>query len=125
MIAIAIIIAALFDPVREVSMMVFGGSANAQFVEHIEYRNQGPNALVGVYAFKAGDGGTYAATGNVKHKSAGTIPKTAKVAWVLGEPQKAIVLRQGPKNYFAALGGFLLLALGIWMFKSKPKALFA
>ena len=122
LIAIAIIIAGLFDPIREFSTMVFGNSANAQYIEHVEYRNEGPNSLVGVYAFKTEDGSTLTATSKIKHKSAQTIPKTAKVAWKLGEPHKAIVLRQGPKNYWTAFGGFALLLLGIWLFKSNPKA---
>ena len=121
LIAIAIIFAGLFDPIREFTTMAFGDSADAQYIEHFEYRNQGPHSLVGVYAFKTDDGGTYATTSKVKHKSEAAIPKTAKVAWKIGEPQKAIVLRQGPKNYWTAFVGILLLACGIWLFKTKAK----
>jgi hypothetical protein len=121
LIAIALIIAGLFDPIREAKTMVFGKSANAHYIDYTEYRNEGPNALVGIYAFETGDGSMVTATGRIKHKTVEAIPKTAKVAWALGEPHKAIVFKQGPNNYLTAIAGFCLLFFGLWLFKSAPK----
>lgn len=120
-IGIAIMVAGLFDPTLDLSTKLFGESAQAQFIRSAEYRNQGRHNLVGIYAFKAKDGSTYSVFTKEIYNDEAQIPKSVEVAWSLGEPQKAKIIRNFTKNFLTALLGALVLWGGIWFYKSKPK----
>lgn len=113
LIGLAILLAALFDPLMDLSLSIRGqtGVANLKKIE--QFQKQGPKRLIGKYILSLKNIGEFEIKSRNIKPTREDIPKTVKVAWELGEPQNAKVLGDYGNRLLPALLGILIGALGI------------
>lgn len=118
-IGIAIIIASLFDPIRDQFLIMNGQSANAQFIKSIQYRDTGPKRNIGIYYFQDEIGSKYSVVTKKIYENPKSIPQKAKVAWPLGNPQKARILGEYSNRIIPILFGLIIIFFGFLLAKKK------
>lgn len=118
-IGLAILLASVFDPLRDIMWQINGNSADATLIKSEQYKNTGPKRLIGVYKFSSEEG-VFKVTGKSIYEEKSKIPTKGKVAWHLGEPYNARLLWDYPNRAPTFILGILIMLWGSYIiFKAQ------
>lgn len=117
LIGIAFFCAAMFDPFRDFVSSVNGKTADAMFLKSEQYRGTGPKRNIGIYLYEDEQTSKFIIKGKKIYSDPNLIPRNAKVAWPLGNPQNAQILGEYnllPHLIIATIG-MLIMVLGFYL----------
>lgn len=119
LIGLAILIVSLWTGVLDLSAAVGKKSAIGDQVAVAPYRSANAARIVGVYIFTDERGVPSGVRGSRVFFEKAKVPKSARVVWPRGRPQKARVVYQHLDHLFGLPVGLSVIGFGLWLRRKR------